>query len=196
MEAFCDSTRSWSTRVKTLTLHLRHWVPNYGAFNPANAPDDPYRADVRSYLERAEVFSLRSFYAPSFREPFYIALSVPFLKLAGGEIGILIQSFFFSSAALVLFFLIAKRLHGIWWATGLLVPVALHEWLILEAPSGYRMSAYAFFLLAAVAAMFLLSAGRRGRAWSGALSGLLCLIRLSALSVVVPLLALRLWPLS
>ncbi len=58
------------------------------------------------------------------------------------------------------------------------------------------MSAYAFFLLAAVAAMFLLSAGRRGRAWSGALSGLLCLIRLSALSVVVPLLALRLWPLS
>ena len=177
-------------------VHLRHWVPNYGAFNPANAPDDPYRADVRSYLERAEVFSLRSFYAPSFREPFYIALSVPFLKLAGGEIGILIQSFFFSSAALVLFFLIAKRLHGIWWATGLLVPVALHEWLILEAPSGYRMSAYAFFLLAAVAAMFLLSAGRRGRAWSGALSGLLCLIRLSALSVVVPLLAIRLWPLS
>ena len=180
-------------------VHLRHWVPSYGVFNPANAPDDPYRADVRSYLERVETFSLSSFYAPSFREPFYIALSVPFLKLAGGEIGILIQSFFFSSAALVLFFWVAKSLHGIWWATGLLVPVALHEWLILEAPSGYRMSAYAFFLLAAVAAMFSLPASRPGvacAARSSALSGLLCLIRLSALSVVVPLLALRIWPLS
>jgi len=176
--------------------HLRPWVPSYGVFNPENAPDDPYRADVRSYLERAETFSLSSFYAPSFREPFYIALSVPFLKLAGGEIGILIQSFFFSSATLVLFFLVAKTLHGAWWATGLLVPIALHEWLILEAPSGYRMSAYTFFLLAAVAAIFSLSTNRRGAACSGALSGLLCLIRLSALSVVVPLLALRLWPLS
>lgn len=176
-------------------VHLRHWVPSYGAFNPATAPDDPYRADVRSYLERAETLSLSSFYAPSFREPFYIALNLPFLKLAGGEIGILIQSFFFSSAALVLFFFVAYRLHGIWWATGLLVPVALHEWLILEAPSGYRMSAYAFFLLAAVAAMFLSPIGRRGAIGTGVLSGLLCLIRLSALSVVGPLLALRLWPL-
>ena len=176
-------------------VHLRHWVPSYGVFNPANAPEDPYRADVRSYLERAETFSLSSFYAPSFREPFYIALSVPFLKLAGGEIGILIQSFFFSLAALVLFFFVANRLHGIWWATGLLVPVALHEWLILEAPSGYRMSAYVFFLLAAVAAMFLSPIGRRGAVGTGVLSGLLCLIRLSALSVFVPLLALRLWPL-
>lgn len=170
---------------------LRPWVPSYGVFNPESAPDDPYRADVRSYLDRAETLTWTSFYAPSFREPFYVALTKPFLSIAGGEIGILIQSLVFSCAALVLFALVATELHGIWWATALLVPLALHEWLILEAPTGYRMSAYAFFLLATVAAMFVLPASRRGAVASGVLAGLLCLIRLSALSVVVPLLVLK-----
>ena len=173
-------------------VYLSHWLPSYSFFNPANAPDDPYRADVRSYLDRAETLSLTSFYAPSFREPFYIALTLPFLKLSGSEIGILIQSLFFSCATLVLFFFIATKLHGLWWATGLLVPVALHAWLILEAPTGYRMSAYAFFLLATVAVMFLTSSGGA----AGALSGALTLIRLSALSVVVPLVALKAWALE
>lgn len=173
-----------------------HWVPGYGVFHPDSAPDDPYRADVRSYLDRAETFTWTSFYAPSFREPFYIALTKPFLALAGGEIGILIQSLVFSCAALVLFALVATELHGIWWATALLVPLALHEWLILEAPSGYRMSAYAFFLLAATAAMLVFPVNRRGAIASGVLAGLVCLIRLSALSVVVPTLVVRLWPLT
>jgi hypothetical protein len=175
---------------------LQPWVPSYGVFNPANAPDDPYRADVRSYLDRAETFTWTSFYAPSFREPFYIALCMPFLSLADGEVGILLQSLFFSCAALALFGLAAAKLHGPWWAALLLIPVSLHEWLILEAPSGYRMSAYSFFLLATVAAMFLMPTSRRGALVSGALGGMLCLIRLSAVSVVAPLLVLRLWPLS
>lgn len=175
---------------------FQHWVPSYGVFHPASAPDDPYRADVRSYLERAESFTWSSFYAPSFREPFYIALCMPFLALAGGEVGILIQSLFFSCAALILFGWVAARLHGLWWATLLLVPVALHEWLILEAPSGYRMSAYSFFLLATTAAMFLTPTTRRGALVSGVLAGMLCLIRLSAVSVVAPLLVLRVWSLT
>lgn len=175
---------------------LQEWVPSYGVFNPANAPEDPYRADVRSYLDRAETFTWSSFYAPSFREPFYIALCMPFLALAGGEVGILLQSLFFSCMTLVLFGVVASKLHGAWWAVLLLIPVSLHEWLILEAPSGYRMSAYAFFLLATVAATFLLPTNRRGALVSGALGGMLCLIRLSAVSVMVPLIALRLWPLS
>ena len=171
---------------------LSGWVPPYALFNPANATDDPYRADVRSYLDRAETFSWWSFYASSFREPFYIALSMPFLALAGGEIGILIQSCFFSCVTLLLFFWIARRLHGPWWAVALLVPVALHEWLILEAPTGYRMSAYVFFLLAATAIMLFTSASRRAAGLAGAAFGLLSLIRLSALSVAVPLLAVQL----
>ena len=188
-------------RLDALFLHsgslahesLSGWVPPYAQFNPANATDDPYRADVRSYLDRAETFRWWSFYAPSFREPFYIALSKPFLALAGGEIGILIQSCFFSCAALLLFFWIARRLHGPWWAAALLVPIALHEWLILEAPTGYRMSAYAFFLLAATATMVFTSASRRAAAVAGAGFGLLSLIRLSALSVALPLLAVQLF---
>ena len=173
--------------------HFSAWVPAYGLFNPANAPDDPYRADVRSYLDRAETFSLSRFYAPSFREPFYIALTLPFLALSGGEVGILVQSFFFSCATLVLLFVVARRLYGAWWAVLLLLPVSLHEWLVLEAPTGYRMSAYGFFLLATSASMFLWPATRKHAAAVGALAGLLCLIRLSALSVVAPLVALRIW---
>lgn len=176
--------------------HLRTWVPSYGVFNPANATDDPYRADVRSYLERAETFSLRSFYAASFREPFYVALTLPFLALSGGEIGILIQSLFFSCATLVLFAGVATKLHGLWWAAALSAPIALHEWLILEAPTGYRMSAYAFFLLLTVAIMFAPSSTRARALSSGVASAALCLIRLSALSVVAPLLAVKLLPLG
>ena len=172
--------------------YLHGWVPPYAQFNPASATDDPYRADVRSYLDRAETFTWSSFYAPSFREPFYIALTKPFLALAGEEVGVLIQSWFFSCATLLLFFLIARRLHGPCWAAALLVPIALHEWLILEAPTGYRMSAYAFFLLAATAAMLFTSASRRAAGLAGTAFGLLVLIRLSSLSVAVPLLGAKL----
>jgi len=191
-------------RVAALQVHSGHggsdalnrFVPGYVVYNERTAPEDPYRADVRSYLDRAENFSLRAFYHPSFREPFYVAIVSPFLRLAGGEIGILIQSTFFACAGLVLFWLIAVKLYGAWWALFALVPVSLNEWLIAEAPTGYRMSAYAFFLLATIAGTFLLKDGKRSAALAGLLSGALCLIRLSALSVVVPMLLLRTWQLA
>lgn len=192
-EAFLAHSSLAVTSPRWADVHeaLLPWMPPYAVFNPENAPDDPYRADVRSYLDRAFEMSFTSFYAPSFREPFYVALNEPFLALAGGELGILVQSLFFSIALLVLFALVAARLYGGLWAVLLLVPIALHEWLVLEAPTGYRMSAYAFFLLL-VAALTSFVPGREVRAAAaGALAGLLCLIRLSALSAVLPLLGLR-----
>ncbi len=172
---------------------LAPWVPGYSVFNEDTAPEDPYRADVRSYLDRLESFSWLGFYRPSFREPFYIALCAPFVWLLGSEIGILVQSAFFSCAGLILFWGIARKLYGWWWALSLLVPVALHEWLIAEAPSGYRMSAYSFFLLAFIGATFIWTGTRTRGLVAGTLAAALCLIRLSALSFVVPLLALKLW---
>ena len=130
-------------------------TPPYSIFNPDNAPDDPYHADVRSYLDRSESLTLGGFYEASFREPFYVLLTKPFLWLCGGEIGVLVQSLFFSCLTLVLFYLVAKSLHGRHWALALLAPVVFHEWLILEAPTGYRMSAYGFFL-----ASILVGSGR------------------------------------
>ncbi len=173
-------------------------LPSYSLFNPQNAPDDPYRADVRSYLDRAQSMSLFGFYDASFREPFYVSLVSSFLWLFGGrEIGILIQSFFFSVAVLPLFYLLTARLATNWWALAALVPVTLHEWLILEAPTGYRMSTYVFFLLVFVGWIFL---GETKRWWvdaavTGILGATLCLIRLSGLSLVVPLLLLKAWDL-
>ncbi|HJS74313.1 MAG TPA: hypothetical protein VJ921_08510, partial [Vicinamibacteria bacterium] len=75
----------------------------------------------------------------------------------------------------------------------LLLPVALHHWLVLDAPTGYRESAYSFFLLAFVASLALGGSRLPSAMASGTAGALLCLIRLSALSVVVPLLAIRLW---
>jgi PA14 domain len=169
-------------------------LPRYGIFNPDLAPDDPYRADVRSYLDRAAAMTVGGFYAPSFREPFYVLLVKLFVALfGGGEIGILVESFLFSVATLPLFAWLARKLYGLWWAVALLLPVSLHEWLVLEAPTGYRMSAYGFFLLAFAAAALL--GARATRRFSfvveGAFAGLLTLIRLSALSVVAPVLFLR-----
>jgi hypothetical protein len=58
---------------------------------------------------------------------------------------ILVQSLFFSCLTLLLFYVMPKSLHGRHWALVLLAPIVLHEWLILEAPTGYRMNAYGFF---------------------------------------------------
>jgi hypothetical protein len=142
---------------------------------------------VRSYLDRAEAVGTEGFYAPSFREPFYVLLVSAFVRLAGGPIGILIESTVFSVLTLVLFAALASRIHGRRWAAALLVPVALHEWLVLDAPTGYRESAYSFFLLAF---LYAATAGRSG-ILSGTLAALLSLIRLSALSIVAPVLAIR-----
>ncbi len=132
------------------------------------------------------------FYAPSFREPFYVLLVSVFVAAAGGEIGILVESMVFSVLTLALFYLFAAKLHGRTWALALLLPVALHHWLVLDAPTGYRESAYSFFLLLFVAAAALGKNHFRSALLSGFLGALLCLIRLSALSIVLPVLALQL----
>jgi 4-amino-4-deoxy-L-arabinose transferase-like glycosyltransferase len=180
------------------TVHrwLRPTLPNYGLLNIGNAPEDPYRADVRSYLDRASTMSLGGFYRPSFREPFYVALVKLFVTLFGGrEIGILIQSFFFSVLALPVIYLIGSRLAGRWWATAALAPLALHEWLVLEAPTGYRMSAYSLFLLAFTGWVFCREKQHRwaGPVAAGVLAAAVCLTRLSGLSFVLPLLLLKAW---
>jgi hypothetical protein len=180
-----------SRNARAARIHeaLLPWLPSYGVFNPENAPEDPYRADVRSYLDRAEAMGSEGFYAPSFREPFYVLLVAAFVRLAGGPFGILVESAVFSALTLVLFYFVGAKLHGRLWAVALLVPVVLHEWLVLDAPTGYRESAYSFFLLAFVAAFLFC----RGAVLTGALGGLLCLVRLSALSIVAPLVAIRVY---
>lgn len=177
-------------RAAEIHESLLPFLPTYSLFNPDNAPDDPYRADVRSYLDRAESMSLGGFYAPSFREPFYPLLVRGFVSLLGGEIGILVESFVFSALTLPLFYFVARALHGNWWAAALLVPVSLHEWLVLEAPTGYRESAYAFFLIGFVSFVALGKWSRWTAVAGGALGGLVCLIRLTALSVVAPIASL------
>ncbi len=175
---------------------IRPLLPPYGRFQESAATENPYRADVRSYLDRASSMTLGRFYEASFREPFYIALVQIFLALAGGrELGILIESAFFSVAVLPLVFFLVSRMAGRWWATAALIPLVLHEWLILEAPTGYRMSAYSFFIVGFTGWVFV---REKGRWWShallaGVLAAAVCLIRLSALSFVVPLLLLKAW---
>jgi hypothetical protein len=195
LEAFLAHSGLSERSERAAVIHeaLLPWLPSYGVFYPENAPEDPYRADVRSYLDRAEAMPSEGFYAPSFREPFYVALVSAFVGAAGGEIGILIESFVFSVLTLALFYFFAAKLHGRVWALALLVPVALHHWLVLDSPTGYRESAYSFFLLVFVAAVVLGGSRLPSAIVSGITGALLCLIRLSALSIVIPLAALRLF---
>ncbi|MGH9461162.1 MAG: hypothetical protein ACRD1X_08080, partial [Vicinamibacteria bacterium] len=175
---------------------MRPLLPDYRAFYRPNFRDNPYRADVRSYLDRAATMRPGTFYAASFREPFYVVLVKFFVWLSGGrEIGALLQSLFFSIAVLPLIFVLATRWFGRWWAVAALLPIVLHEWLVFEAPSGYRESAYSFFLLCFAASVFLPSTKpRMTRAvlW-GVLGAMICLIRITGASFVVPLLILAGW---
>lgn len=175
---------------------MRPLLPDYRAFYRPNFRDSPYRADVRSYLDRAATMRPSTFYDASFREPFYVVLVKLFVWLSGGrEIGALLQSLFFSIAVLPLVFVLATRWLGRWWAVAALVPIVLHEWLVFEAPSGYRVSAYSFFLLCFAASVFLPSTKpgmARAVLW-GVLGAMVCLIRLTGASFVVPLLILAGW---
>ena len=159
-------------------------------------PDSPTIATVspRRALKSRDSFALT--YLTLSPEPFYVGLVKLFVALAGGrEVGILLQSFFFSIAVLPLAFMLAVPAVGRWWAAAMLVPLVLHEWLIFEAPSGYRISAYVFFLILFAASVFGRYRGRsvlRGVV-SGILAAIICLIRLSALSFVLPILLLGAW---
>lgn len=175
------------SRVGLLTQRSLSWLP---AMVPAS--EDPYRADVRSYLDRASKLSSEGFYAPSFREPFYVLLVAGFVA-TWGEYGVLIQSTVFSIATLFLFAAIAGRQYSARWALALTLPVAVHEWLIREAPTGYRLGAYGFGTLCVVGVMFVWTSERRFRGLlDGLVAGGLCLVRLSAVSLIAPLLMLRL----
>jgi hypothetical protein len=122
LESFLAHSGLASRDDRAAEIHeaLLTWLPAYGVFNPENAPEDPYRADVRSYLDRAEAMTTEGFYAPSFREPFYVLLVSAFVRLAGGPIGILLESTVFSVLTLVLFAVVASRIHGRIWAAALL----------------------------------------------------------------------------
>jgi len=190
LEAWAGLSREAMNERWTIVL------PDYGAFDPPEDPSVVYRADVRSYLDRAATLSASRFYEPHFREPFYVILVQVFLALSGGrEVGILLQSTCFSILTLPLVFWLASRSVGRWVALAVLVPLAVHEWLIQEAPTGYRESAYSFFLLAFAGWVF---SGRQERlplraVVAGLIGAMVCLIRLSGLTFVLPLLGLWGW---
>lgn len=184
------------SRLSRFHDRLAPVLPYYGAFDPEIYPELPYRADVRGYLERARAMTLGNFYGPSIREPFYVFLVRAFLTLAGNrDVGILVQSLFFSVAALPMAFVLARRIAGGWWALATLVPLALNEWLVTEAPSGYRDDAYIFLLLVFIGSVFPLGGKPtpfRAVA-AGVLAGMVCLVRLTGVTFVVPLLGLAAW---
>jgi hypothetical protein len=171
---------------------LRPFVPDYEAFDPGSYTDIPYRADARSYLDRARDLGLENFYEPHVREPMHPMLAKGFLALFGDPVGLLIESLFFSTAVLPLLYLFARQWIGSWLSVALLLPLVLNEWLVREAPSGYRESLYAFLLVAFAGWVFRPAARSSGVAAIGAgiLAAAVCLTRLSGLSFVLPLLAL------
>jgi hypothetical protein len=170
------------------------YLPDYDAFDPGSYEESPYRADAKSYLDRALTLRWDNFYDPQFREPVQPALVRAFVAICGGRSGLLMESVFFSVAVLILLYLLSRHRFGSWIAVGCLVPLVLNEWLVREAPSGYRESAYAFFLVAFAGWVFSPRFRyTRAAILAGVLASATCLIRLSGLSFVVPLLGLAYW---
>jgi hypothetical protein len=193
-DALLVRTRSTEEDAAARTIHqaLRPFVPDYEAFDPASYTDVPYRADAMSYLDRARRLTWSNFYEPHLREPMHPMLAKVFLSLFGDPVGLLLESLFFSAAVLPLLYLIARQWLGNWLSVALLLPLALNEWLVREAPSGYRESVYALLLVAF--AGWLFRPGPRSSVLAaigaGIMAAALCLTRLSGLSFVLPLLAL------
>ena len=112
------------------------------------------------------------------------------VKLAGGELGILVQSFFFSCATLdALPLRRDEAATGWWWATALLtVPIVPSRMADPRGADRISDERVRLLLCSASCAVTFVTSSAMPRAsvacrWGGRL--ILCLIRLSALSVVV-----------
>lgn len=158
------------------------------------AEERPYQGDPDAYLRHAR--AMRSFYEARFREPFFVASAKVGIALTGGsDLGISLASMAFSAltvlAVYALGHLAFSPVAGLVAATGL----AIDRWMIELSVEGWRDDTFSFWVvMAAVLALKVYDTGRP--AWAIALGATLAaatLTRITALTMVVPLVALLAW---
>jgi hypothetical protein len=152
------------------------------------AGSNPYeRGDPINYIRMAR--AMKSFYAPQFREPFYVFVVKQFLRVFDQKnIAVSFASGTFSVFAVFVTFLLAKYAFS-WWV-GVLASfgMAIDSELISIGVDGWRDDTFmSLVLLFAYALLRLFRKASFGNAlFAGIVAGLVCLTRLTSFSFIVP----------
>jgi hypothetical protein len=164
--------------VRNLHPDTLHW----------KAGSNPYeKGDPINYIRMAR--AMKSFYAPQFREPFYVFVVKQFLWMFDQKnIAVSFASGTFSVLAVFATFLLAKYAFS-WWV-GVLASfgMAIDSELISIGVDGWRDDTFMFLvLLFAYASLRLFRKASFGNAlFAGIVAGFVCLTRLTSFSFIVP----------
>lgn len=152
-----------------------------------DAPATRYYADSYTYLQFAR--EMRSFYRAHYREPLFPALTKAALVLLGDQdIAVSFVSGLFSVLAVVATYWLGTLAfsRGVGLAAALAMAIERDE--ISWGVSGWRDSAFTFavVMFAWAAVKYLRAPSRRTALWLGAWAAVGCLLRITALSYVIP----------
>jgi hypothetical protein len=185
---------SWLRTVQERSVGvLAHLHPADFAFEPAklyphkDAPPSYYSSDPHTYLGFAR--AMRWFYAAHYREPVFPFTTKVWLGLLGGQdVAVSFASLTFSVLSVVAVYLLGSVAFSRWVGLGAAVALAVEHEAIVEGVSGWRDDAFTFgvAIFAWALVRWSRSPTRSKAALIGAAAGFVCLVRITALSFVVP----------
>lgn len=158
-----------------------------GDWRAAAEHQAPLLPDTQEYLTIAH--QMRHFYWPSSREPLHPALIRAATWMVGpGREAPRLVSFTFSNLLVLVTALVGWRLYGRWPALVASAFVAFHPYWLYRSTEGLRLELYGTLLLVFV--WLTAERAERGRSVrllvAGVVGGLLCLVRMTSLVFVVP----------
>jgi hypothetical protein len=185
----------WQERAPPVlrSLAVAMWDLHPAALRPkGGAPG--YEGDPFTYLRFAR--EMRGFYDAHVREPVFVATARGFLELlAGDDAGLALASACYSTLLVAATYLLGTSFFSP--AVGLLaaLPLALERQSVAFSALGWRDDAFAFFTALTLVALrrLLDRPGFGSGLLCGACAALACLTRITALSFVLPCLALAAW---
>lgn len=149
----------------------------------------PLEPDAAGFFELAKQH--QSFYAASYREPFFAFLLRTGRAIFGEKpVIVRLQSFIFSLFLVWFVFYIGKKIFNPWYGLGAAFCVAINPYLILTSVRGLRLELYTTLLLLIVLFLFVeknLSLNKR-LLITGIIGGFLGLTRIESLSILFLLL--------
>jgi Dolichyl-phosphate-mannose-protein mannosyltransferase/PA14 domain len=172
-----------------------HTCPRIAALRPVNlyvgAVEQPYAGgDPINYLRFAR--EMTSFYAAHVREPVFVASTKLWLMLADDrDVAVSLASAMFSTLAVWAAYLLGSYAHSRWTGLAAALALAIERDAIAWAAEGWRDDAMMFvFVMSCYAFLRCVRAPTVANAiFAGAIAGIACLTRITALSFVLPAIA-------
>jgi hypothetical protein len=146
-----------------------------------------YISDPYTYLQYAR--SMTAFYAAHRREPLFPFATKVSLKLLGGQdIAVSFASMFFSVLAVGLTFVLGRYAFSYWVGIAAALAMAIEYDLVTWGVGGWRDDAFTCAVVLSAYAMLRLArtSSFGDAAFLGVIAGLACLVRITAVSFLVP----------